>query len=140
MWFGPVNQDGTMRKHRPATNDDKWGRPNSVQDMSAEPCRGSNEPFAWFGCDAQTVDNTQTTEPATDQGAAAVTEGMNKHWQKREIAEHLIKAAGDLIENWDQGGDIEADYARECIARWLKSLPSAAWDDRLGPRPEAQSR
>lgn len=48
-WFGPINQDGTMRKHRPATNDDKWGRPNSVQDMSAEPCKGSHKAPADFG-------------------------------------------------------------------------------------------
>lgn len=63
-----------------------------------------------------------------------MTLGMNKHWQKREVAECLIKAAGDLIEGWDVE-DIERDYARDCIARWLKNLPSAAWDDRLGPRP-----
>lgn len=59
MWFGPVNQDGTMRKHRPATLEDKWGRPNSVQDMSAPPCPGSNKPYVRFGCD------TETAQPAT---------------------------------------------------------------------------
>ena len=65
MWYGPVNQDGGMRKHRPATCDDKWGRPNKVQDMTAEPCPGSNKPFATFGCD---------TEPTTEQEASPVTE------------------------------------------------------------------
>jgi len=60
--------------------------------------------------------------------------GMSKPWQKREVAEHLVKAAGRLVEQWDDE-DIEADYARECIARWLKDLPTKAWDDRLGPRP-----
>lgn len=49
MWLGPVNQDGTMRKHRPATLEDRWGRPNSVQDMTADPCKGSNKPPARFG-------------------------------------------------------------------------------------------
>lgn len=51
MWFGPVNQDGTMRKHRPATLEDKYGHPNKKQDMSLAPCPGSHKPFALFGCE-----------------------------------------------------------------------------------------
>lgn len=68
--------------------------------------------------------------------------GMNKNWQKREIAQHLIKAAAELVENWDEHvdpDDIEADFAQECIARWLKNLPTAHWDDRLGPRPTTRT-
>ena len=53
LWYGPVNQDGTMRKHRPATLDDKWGRPNKVQDMSAEPCPGSHKAYAHFGAEVE---------------------------------------------------------------------------------------
>ncbi|MFG2532717.1 hypothetical protein [Streptomyces sp. NPDC048516] len=67
MWYGPVNQDGTMRKHRPATREDKWGRPNSVQDMAAAPCPGSNKPYAHFGTTEETIEDAQettVTEPA----------------------------------------------------------------------------
>jgi hypothetical protein len=63
MWFGPVNQDGTMRKHRPATSEDKWGR--KVQNMSADPCTGSHKPFATFGCE---------TAPTIEQETDTVTE------------------------------------------------------------------
>jgi hypothetical protein len=65
MWYGPVNQDGTMRKHRPATLDDKWGRPNQVQDMSADPCPGSHNPYARFGCDPAPTPDTQESAPMT---------------------------------------------------------------------------
>lgn len=53
MWLGPINSDGTMRKHRPATLEDKWGRPNQVQDMSLPHCHGSHKAPARFGCDSE---------------------------------------------------------------------------------------
>lgn len=59
---------------------------------------------------------------------------MNSQWQKREIAEHLIKAAGDLVESWDQSEDIDPELVRECLNTWLKRLPGRAWDPRLGTR------
>lgn len=49
MWYGPVNQDGTMRKHRPATSENKWGR--KVQNRHEDYCQGSHKPFSTFGCD-----------------------------------------------------------------------------------------
>lgn len=64
MWLGPVNADGTMRKHRPATLEDKYGHPNKVQDMGADPCPGSNKPFATFGC--TTVPDPRATEQETE--------------------------------------------------------------------------
>jgi len=70
MWYGPVNKDNTMRKHRPATLDDEWGRPNKVQDMSAEPCPGSNKPYAAFGCDSENI---------TEQETVTVTECPTHH-------------------------------------------------------------
>jgi hypothetical protein len=66
MWYGPVNQDNTMRKHRPATSEDKYGR--KVQNMNAERCPGSHKPFATFGC--ETAPTAPTTEQTTtDDGA-----------------------------------------------------------------------
>jgi hypothetical protein len=59
MWFGPVNKDGNMRKHRPATSEDHFGR--KVQDMNADYCEGSHKPYARFGC--ETDDAPKTAEP-----------------------------------------------------------------------------
>ncbi|MFD7776615.1 hypothetical protein [Streptomyces sp. NPDC059753] len=47
MWLGPVNQDGTMRKHRPATSEDRYGR--KVQNRHEDYCQGSHKPYARFG-------------------------------------------------------------------------------------------
>lgn len=62
MWYGPANKDGGIRKHRPATRDDKWGRPNKVQDMSADPCPGSNKPYARFGTESEAIENAQIAD------------------------------------------------------------------------------
>jgi hypothetical protein len=61
MWFGPVNQDGTMRKHRPARNDGTVGG-RKVQDFTQGPCEGSNKPFAQLGGGAvEDVQQCETT-------------------------------------------------------------------------------
>lgn len=63
---------------------------------------------------------------------------MGERWMKREVAEHLLNAAGSLVEFWSEDADraeIPADFARECIARWLKDLPGDSWDTRLGECP-----
>ncbi|MCT9092820.1 hypothetical protein N4G70_28700 [Streptomyces sp. ASQP_92] len=75
MWYGPVNKDGTMRKHRPATNDDKWGRPNKVQDMTAPPCPGSNKPFVVFNTTAQTSPATESMEQSMTEYGVFNDEG-----------------------------------------------------------------
>ncbi|MFC8583173.1 hypothetical protein ACFUGD_01145 [Streptomyces sp. NPDC057217] len=69
MWFGPVNQDGTMRKHRPARDDGTVGG-RKVQDMSAEPCPGSHEPYARFNNEAPAPidDTTQENPTMTEYG------------------------------------------------------------------------
>lgn len=67
MWYGPINKDGNMRKHRPATLDNKWGQPNKVQDMTAAPCPGSNKPHATFGCET-------TPDPKTEPQETTVTD------------------------------------------------------------------
>ena len=58
MWLGPINKDGTMRKHRPARDD---GRPGGrkVQDFTKPACDGSNKPYARFGCE----ESSETPEP-----------------------------------------------------------------------------
>jgi hypothetical protein len=48
MWYGPVNQDGTMRKHRPSRDDGTVGG-RKVQDLTKGPCEGSRKPFAQLG-------------------------------------------------------------------------------------------
>lgn len=48
MGLTTVNKDGTIRKHRPYTWEDEYGR--KCQDMTADHCPGSNKPFARFGC------------------------------------------------------------------------------------------
>jgi hypothetical protein len=103
MWYGPVNQDGTMRKHRPATLDDKWGRPNQVQDMRAAPCPGSHKPYARFGTAEEAIEDAQettVTEPTTSTDAheyvpsrdaviaaarIALTELKAKEWKANPI-------------------------------------------------------
>lgn len=50
MGFTTVNRDGTMRKHRPYTWEDKYGTPNNAQDLTADYCEGSHKPYAHFGC------------------------------------------------------------------------------------------
>jgi hypothetical protein len=49
MWLGPVNKNGTMRKHRPPFDDGTNHGARKIQDMSQPPCEGSNKPFATFG-------------------------------------------------------------------------------------------
>lgn len=60
MWYGPVNQDRTMRRHRPPHNDGTVGG-RKVQDMTAAPCPGSNKPYARFGCDSETTTSEETS-------------------------------------------------------------------------------
>lgn len=42
MWFGPVNANGTMRKHRALATVDRYGYPKQVPDRSTGTCPGSN--------------------------------------------------------------------------------------------------
>ena len=66
MWLGPVNQDGTMRKHRPAREGTVSGE-RKIQDFTKPHCTGSNKPYARFGCD------TEETSPMTNQQTTART-------------------------------------------------------------------
>ncbi len=65
MWYGPVNQDGMMRKHRPATSEDRFGR--KIQNRHEDHCQGSHKPYARFGCETE-----ETT--VNDQQASATPE------------------------------------------------------------------
>lgn len=98
MWFGPLNKDGNMRKHRPATLDDKWGRPNQVQDMSAEPCPGSNKPYARFGTVAQAAEDAQTDtkqEPTVSETPAPKTTHA-KCWVCDQRATYTLSREGSI--------------------------------------------
>lgn len=62
--------------------------------------------------------------------------------QKSLVAAEVIRAAGTLIEFWDERfqGDVPctAAEAAEQISRWLSRLPGDAWDTRLDIRPQGQ--
>lgn len=47
MWLGPVNADGTMRRHHPAREGSVSGE-RKIQDFTKPRCPGSNKPFARF--------------------------------------------------------------------------------------------
>lgn len=47
-WSGPVNTDGTMRKHRPTSGEYRRGSAGQVQDMNADVCPGSHQPPRTF--------------------------------------------------------------------------------------------
>lgn len=59
---------------------------------------------------------------------------MTQNQMKQAVAAALIQHAGTLVEFWGQAGnpDIPVEFARDCIARWLKDLPGDTWDARLG--------
>lgn len=108
MWLGPVNQDGTMRKHRPATRDDKWGRPNMVQDMDAAPCPGSHKPYARFGCEADTPSETTQESTMTEYGVfedgACIEAGFHGEAGKAAAEEHvasLVAADPDMADAYE---------------------------------------
>lgn len=73
MWFGPVNQDDTIRKHRPATSEDRYGR--KVQNKTEGPCPGSNKPYARFGCDTEETNPVNDQKPTTAGTAADLPKG-----------------------------------------------------------------
>lgn len=58
--------------------------------------------------------------------------------KKRAVAGELLLAAGTLVEFWTEkteneewAGEIDSEFARECLARWLTHLPGNVWDIRL---------
>lgn len=72
MWLGPVNQDGTMRKHRPATSEDRFGR--KIQNRHEDHCQGSHKPYARFGCDSEETTTVNDPKP-TARTAADLPKG-----------------------------------------------------------------
>lgn len=64
---------------------------------------------------------------------------MGKREQKQAVASALLQVAGDLVEFWEdrfaalgEEPPCDSEYARECLAGWLKTLPGDDWDTRLG--------
>ncbi|MCZ0983851.1 hypothetical protein O1L60_44620 [Streptomyces diastatochromogenes] len=56
--------------------------------------------------------------------------------KKHVVARALMHQAGNLVEFWGAIGDddrVDAEFARECLARWLRGLPGDDWDIRLNP-------
>lgn len=61
--------------------------------------------------------------------------------QKGQLADELIKAAGDLLERWGLEGlpadrhtelaTLTVDDAATQLAIWLRKLPGNGWDSRL---------
>jgi hypothetical protein len=54
--------------------------------------------------------------------------------KKQLVARALLAQAGNLVEFWGEMGDsaVDAEFARKCLARWMKPLPGDDWDIRLG--------
>ena len=67
---------------------------------------------------------------ATNEAAAPL--GTNE--MKRRVARALLLQAGNLVEFWGEMGDsaVDAEFARKCLARWMRPLPGDEWDFRLG--------
>lgn len=119
MWYGPVNRNGTMRKHRSAIATDRYGR--QVQDMTADVCPGSHRPFARFGGKSEQV--ADATYPDESQMSATVEgaikwlgrlddldnrlDEINRRW-KRLTGETMT--ATDVYTEWtDIHGDNHPD-------------------------------
>lgn len=73
MWYGPVNQDGTMRKHRPATSEDRFGR--KIQNRHEDHCQGSHKPYARFGCETEETTTVNDQQTSTARTAADLPKG-----------------------------------------------------------------
>jgi hypothetical protein len=68
---------------------------------------------------------------------------MTDREKKEFVAGQLLSQAGNLVEFWSEmarnyghdreAEEIDAEYARACIARWLRRLPGDIWDTRLDP-------
>lgn len=63
---------------------------------------------------------------------------MTDREKKHAVALALLSQAGDLVEFWTEktdheewAGEIDAEFARACIAGWLNRLPGTMWDVRL---------
>ncbi|MEV1042947.1 hypothetical protein AB0J01_41265 [Streptomyces sp. NPDC050204] len=72
-----------------------------------------------------------TTIPPAEPAAAPQPSITAK---KRLVPRALLLQAGNLVEFWSVLGDddrVDAEFARECLARWLKDLPGDDWDVRL---------
>lgn len=83
MWLGPVNQDETMRKHRPATSEDRYGR--KVQNRHEDYCKGSHKPYARFG--NEPTDDTPEENPTMTEFGVFNDEGCIYVADTREEAD-----------------------------------------------------
>jgi hypothetical protein len=56
--------------------------------------------------------------------------------QKRELAQELLWAAGDIAENIrsQPRPEVDPDDVAKQLALWLRHLPGKYWDERLGDR------
>lgn len=72
---------------------------------------------------------------------------MTDREKKQAVARELLLAAGTLVEFWTEktadnewAGEVDAEFARECMARWLGGMPGNDWDIRLNaPIPPRSS-
>lgn len=70
--------------------------------------------------------------PINTAPPAATRLGVNE--KKKLVVRALLAQAGNLVEFWSVLGDderVDAEFARECLNRWLKDLPGDDWDIRL---------
>ncbi|WP_435245034.1 hypothetical protein [Streptomyces tendae] len=68
--------------------------------------------------------------------AETVTPPLGVTAKKHLVARALLHQAGNLVEFWSGFNDddrVDAEFARECLNRWLQDLPGEDWDTRLDP-------
>lgn len=81
-------------------------------------------------------DSTQAVEALqvlADEAVEALPIGTNE--KKRIVAQLVMRAVGDLLENWDEMGDdrVDVEDARTYAAIWMNYTSGKGWDTRLGP-------
>ncbi len=95
---------------------------------------------------AKTTAKPKTTvaaKPVAAKAAKAETPKLRTQRDSQKIvAEALIAAGADLAAKWNAKShqDVGADFAAECIGRWLSYLPNCEWDARLPERSTAGRR
>lgn len=67
---------------------------------------------------------------------ATSTQPLGITAKKHVVVRALLHQAGNLVEFWSDFVDddrVDAEFARECLNRWLQDLPGDDWDTRLAP-------
>jgi hypothetical protein len=104
---------------------------------------GDIEPTAEAVEAAAVEQQSDDAQPEPEQPAEPKPPKPPTATEKRRIVfAALAKAAGDLVENWDDDR-VTAEFARATLAHRMSYVPSALdqiWDSRLGPVPAGRGK